>query len=288
MSTAEPTQAGGLTTDEISERIFEACLGAFDVFAIYLGDRLGYYRALAAGEAMTSSALAAETGTAERYAREWLEQQAVTGLLIAEDPTAAAERRLYRLPSAHAEVLTDQDSLAFLAPAAVQTAAAGMQLRAVADAFRSGGGVPWEAYGYDMRKAQGDINRALFLHVLGPDWLPQIPDVHDRLSADGARVADIGCGLGWSTIWIARAYPNVEVDGYDVDEPSIVEARRNAAELDVAERVRFQAADASTVGASGYDLVIGFCQISDNDPQSDAIGGRETAVAESDGGPRDD
>jgi hypothetical protein len=111
-----------MTSEELSERIFEACLGAFDVFSVYLGDRLGYYRALAGGELTTSDQLARSTDTTERYAREWLEQQAMTGFLLVDDPGESPTERRYWLPPAHAEVFTDRDSLAYLAPAAVAAA----------------------------------------------------------------------------------------------------------------------------------------------------------------------
>ena len=251
-------QAGGagMTSDELGTRLFEACLGAFDVFSVYLGDRLGYYRALAAVDSVTSDQLAQATDTAERYAREWLEQQAMTGFLLVEDTGSAPSERRYQLPPAHAEVFTDRDSLGYLAPAAVATAAAGVQLPAVADAFRNGGGVSWSVFGNDMRDAQGEMNRPLLLHVLGHEWLPQIPDVHRRLSSAGARVADIGSGQGWSAIGIASAYADATVDGYDVDEPSIATARRHAEEHHVTDRVSFHVADASRTTAAGYDLVI--------------------------------
>ncbi len=256
MTTAEPTQTEGLTTDEISERIFAAVLGAFDVFSIYLGDRLGYYRSLADGRPVTPAQLAHATETDERYAREWLEQQAVTGFLLVDDIAGMQDERRYRLPASHAEVLTNRDSLNYLAPVAVQTTAAGLQLPTVADAFRSGEGVPWDAYGDDMRGSQGEMNRPLFLQVLGPEWLASTPDLHERLSRPGARVADIGCGLGWSSIGIATAYPDVRVDGYDVDAPAVEEARRHAEEHGVADRVRFELADAAGVEGEPHDLVI--------------------------------
>ncbi len=258
------------SADELVERIYASCLAAFDVHAMYLGVRLGYYGALAVEGPATPPELAHRTGTAERYAREWLEQQVVTGLLVVDNPEAAPDDRSYSLPPGYAEVLTDRDSLNFVAPTAVQVAAAGRQLAAVAEAFRSGGGVAWARYGDDMRWAQGEMNRQVFLNVLGERWLPQIPDVHARLSRDGARVADIGCGYGWSAIGIGRAYRKAMVDGYDVDEPSIEMARKNAAEMGVERNVSFHVAEASALGGGGrYDLAIALECIHDmGDPVS--------------------
>ena len=137
------------------------------------------------------------------------------------------------------------------------------------DAFRNGGGVPYGAYGAEFREGQGRSNRAMFLHLLGTQWLPAIPDVHRRLAAPPpAPEADLGCGAGWSSIGIARAYPLVRVDGYDLDEPSVELARDNAAAYGVADRVRVEARDAATADQAGaYDLVIALEAVHDmSDP----------------------
>jgi SAM-dependent methyltransferase len=252
--------------DALAERLFGAALGAYELFTVHLGDRLGLYRALAGGEETTPTELAEATGTQERYAREWLEQQAVAGILEVDDPAAAAGERRYRLPAAHAEVLTDGDSLAFLTPMARYAVSFGKVLDAVERAFRTGGGVPWEAYGSHGREAQADANRPVFLNLLGEEWLPAIPDVHERLSSDPpARVADVACGGGWSSIAIARAYPNVTVHGYDVDEPSIELARRHAEEAGLADRVRFHVRDGSEPedDAGSFQLVTVFEAVHD-------------------------
>jgi 2-polyprenyl-3-methyl-5-hydroxy-6-metoxy-1,4-benzoquinol methylase len=130
----------------------------------------------------------------------------------------------------------------------------------VIDAFRSGGGVPYSDYGRDLREGQARMNRAVFLTELGRDWLPTIEDVNDRLLSDPpARVADFGCGAGWSSIGIAKSYPNVLVDGYDLDEPSIEMARENVEASGVADRVDFQIRDAGDAELAGkYDLVTAF------------------------------
>jgi 2-polyprenyl-3-methyl-5-hydroxy-6-metoxy-1,4-benzoquinol methylase len=124
-------------------------------------------------------------------------------------------------------------------------------------AFVRGGGVAWLDFGADAREAQAALNRPVFLSLLAKEWLPAIPDVHARLLADPpARVADIACGAGWSSIAIARAYPNVRVDAFDLDEPSIALARANGAEAGVADRVTFHVRDAADPALDGrYDLV---------------------------------
>ncbi|WP_409329543.1 class I SAM-dependent methyltransferase [Trujillonella humicola] len=246
-------------TEALAGRLFDTVLAVLDAQAVYLGDRLGWYRALAGAGPTTSAELAARTGTAERYAREWLEQQAVTGILTAQDdparPGDAAARR-FTLPAAAVEPFTDGLSPAHVVPLVRFVVGAGKQVDALAEAYRTGGDVSWEQHGIDAREAQAAANRPLFLGALGREHLPSIPDVDAALRA-GGRVADVGCGFGWSAIGIALAYPEATVDGFDVDEPSVRAARRNAEEAGVADRVRFSVADAATVDGH-YDVVTAF------------------------------
>ena len=252
---SRPTES---TTEEFAQRLFAAILGAQEVQAVYLGDRLGWYRALASAGPLTSAELAESTGTAERYAREWLEHQAVCGYLAVDRVDAAPGERRFRLPAAQAEVLVDEDSLSFLAPIARFVAGTGKHLDSLVAAYRSGGGVSWAQLGEDARVGQAGANRPLFLHQLGQELLPAAPEVHARLEP-GGRVADVGCGAGWSSVGIALAYPGVSVDGFDVDEPSIEMARRHAEEAGVADRVRFHLVDAAQLtGARSYDVVFAF------------------------------
>jgi ubiquinone/menaquinone biosynthesis C-methylase UbiE len=123
------------------------------------------------------------------------------------------------------------------------------------EAFRSGGPVPWAAYGKDMVEAQGDFNRPWLVGSFGTECLSSIPELHERLSNGGARVADVACGVGWAAISLAKAYPNVSVDGFDLDELSIELATTNAQEAGVADRVTFTAGDAADVELEEtYDL----------------------------------
>jgi SAM-dependent methyltransferase len=243
------------SAEEFGERLFGAVLGAQLVQAAYLGDRLGYYRALATGP-LTSAGLAARTGTAERYTREWLEHQAVAGVLTVDEPGAATSDRRYRLPDGHAEVLTDVLSPNHVLPLARLAAGLGLHLDELADAYRSGGGVSWATFGTDAREGQAAANRPLFLGALPKEYLPSVPEIAAVLEG-GGRIADIGCGFGWSAIGIAATYPSVTVDGYDVDAPSIEAARQNAVEAGVADRVRFHCADAATAEGH-YDLVAAY------------------------------
>jgi 2-polyprenyl-3-methyl-5-hydroxy-6-metoxy-1,4-benzoquinol methylase len=244
--------------DALVERIFGSCIGFMEILSIYVGDRLGFYRTLVDNGGATASQLADATGTNERYAREWLEQQAVAGILVVEDADAQPEERRYRLPEGHDEVLLERDSLYYAAPFAQQMVSITRPLPAVLEAFRTGGGVPYPDYGEDMREGIAYGNRPMFVNLMGTEWLPAVPDVHERLQADPpARVADIGCGTGWSSISIARAYPKVRVDGFDLDEDSIAEAKANAEAEGLTDRVTFQVRDAADPELSGrYDLAI--------------------------------
>ena len=244
--------------EAVSGRLLQSFLGTMDTFAIYLGLRLGWYESLTRDGPATSTQLAARTKTNERYAREWLEQQAASGLLTVEDVTAESSARSFRITPAFAEALTDRDSLFYLAPLVRSFAALLRQIDPLVEAYRTGGGVSWAQFGEEMRTAQGDANRPFFLRSFAQDVLPTIADVHDRLGANPpARVADIACGMGWSSIGLATAYPRITIDGYDIDGPSIAQAQKNAAAAGVAERVHFHARDAGDPTlAGGYALVL--------------------------------
>ena len=257
--------------DALIERLLQSTGGLFDIFTIYIGDRLGFYEALSEGEALNSLELAAQTGTQERYVREWLEQQTVTGILQVEDPEAVSTERRYRLLAGHAEVLTARDSMNYLVPLALAAIGAVRPIESVLEAYRNGGGVPYSEYGDLFIEGQAGMNRTLFLQELGQEWLPSIPDVHQRLQDDPpARVADIGCGAGWSSIGMSQAYPNIQVDGFDLDEPSIELARANAREAGTNGKLKFHVRDAGDPDLSGrYDLVTAFECIHDmSDPVS--------------------
>jgi SAM-dependent methyltransferase len=242
-------------TTALVERLFQDSLGALELYTVYLGERLGLYRALADGGAATSSELAERTGTAERYVREWLEHHAASGLLEVDDARAAPLDRRYRLPAEHIPVLADPDDLNYHAYKGVDIVRGARPLPQLVEAFRTGGAPPslsWEPEG------RAEFNRATFLNLLGKHWLPAIPDIDRRLRDDPpARVADVACGTGWSSIAVAQAYPRITVDGFDLDEDAIAVARQHAEEAGLAERLTFSVTDASDVSDAGrYDLVM--------------------------------
>jgi len=251
------TEAPTHTTDACAETVFGWILGMEQTTALYLGDRLGWYRSLAGDGPATAGELAARTGTAARYAREWLEYQAVSGMLTVDDPTADADDRRFAMPDAHVPVLADLDSEAVLTPFARILVASLRRIDDLLDAYRTGGGVTWEALGDDAREGQAEQNRPLLRNALSRDYLPLLGEVDAALRA-GGRVADVGCGEGWSGIGIARGYPAARVDGFDVDAASVDAARRHAEAEGVADRVRVHHADVASAEPGAYDLVCAF------------------------------
>lgn len=267
--------------DAFLNRLVQSCLGVFDIATMYLGERLGLYRSLADQGAATSAELAVRTATRERYVREWLEQQAVTGVLEVDDASADALSRRYALPAAHAEVLLDADSLNFMGSYLRQMMGTIHPIAELMTAFRQGGGVPYEAYGADCRDGIAAGNRVAFLNLLGTEWFPAIPALDARLKADPpARVADIGCGYGWSAISIARAYPKVHVDGFDLDPASIEAARQHARDAGLGDRVDFQVRDAAAASSPHqYDLVTAFETVHDMADPVRALAAMRTLAA---------
>jgi SAM-dependent methyltransferase len=255
------TAASELDARELlAGRVVDGLTQAMEVFGVYLGVELGLYRVLSELGAATEAELAGHAGVAVRYAREWLEQQAVAGYLACDDPAQPAERRRFRLPAGHAEVLVDPDSPYHAAPLALALAGAAGVLARLPEAYRSGGGVAYADYGREMRDGIAAANRPMFLHELGGVWLPAAPDLHRRLrSAPPPRVLDLGCGLGASSVALARAYPRATVLGVDLDEASVAGARAAAAEAGVADRVSFEVGDAAHLSPEApFDLVTVF------------------------------
>jgi SAM-dependent methyltransferase len=246
-------------TEALSARLFMAGLEALELLSVELGLRLGLYAELARRGPLTTAQLASGAGIAERYAREWLEQQAVTGVVEVDDATVDGRARRYALPASHRQVLLDRENPANTTPLASFLAEAGRMLPAVAEAFRDGTGVPYADYA--IHDLQAAFNRPTFVHALVQEWLPALPDVHARLQAGEAlRIVEIGCGEGEAAINIAKAFPAATVDGFDIDEASVAAARTQAAEVGLSDRVRFEVWDASR-GVTGppappYDLAV--------------------------------
>jgi 2-polyprenyl-3-methyl-5-hydroxy-6-metoxy-1,4-benzoquinol methylase len=256
-NTASSPETSDARRDALVERLFLAAVGTWDVLGVYIGDRLGLYRTLAERGPSTSAELAQAAGLNERYVREWLEQQASSAILELEEAGTDSAGRRYMLPPGHDEALADDASLNCIAPLGQLVVACGRPIDAVLHAFRTGGGVPYADYGTDLHEGQARFTRPMFDQLLTSEWLPAVAGVHERLLADPpARVADVACGEGRSSMAIARGYPKVRVDGIDMDEASIEAARRHLAGSGLEERVEFHLRDAADEELAGnYDLV---------------------------------
>ena len=219
---------------------------------VVMGDRLGLYRALAGAGALTPAELAARTGTAERYVREWLNAQAAGGYV----DYHAAEGR-YSLPPEQAVAFCDEDSPAYL-PGLFQSALGSvLDSPRITDAARTGAGVGWHEHNHHVHDGVERFFRPGYNANLVASWLPALDGVIERLQ-QGARVADVGCGHGASTILMAHAFPNSTFVGSDYHDGSIETARERAETAGVADRVRFEIAPAAGYGGESFDLVTMF------------------------------
>jgi len=218
---------------------------------IVVGDQLGLYKAMADGP-LTAEALAAKTGTDARYVREWLSSQAASGY-VHYDP---ADGR-FSLSEEQALALAVEDSPAFI-PGAFQIAVAQFKaIPKIAEAFRTGRGLGWHEHDAALFHGTERFFRPGYSANLTASWIPALEGMEQKLK-DGARVADVGCGHGASTMIMAQAYPRSEFTGFDYHEPSIRYARQAAKQAGFADRVRFETATAKDFPGTGYDLVTVF------------------------------
>jgi 2-polyprenyl-3-methyl-5-hydroxy-6-metoxy-1,4-benzoquinol methylase len=266
------------STEEFADKVFTAALGTMETFNLYLGERLGWLDALAEAPA-TPAELAERTGTNTRYAVEWLEAQAAYGTLtVVDDGAGDRLQRRYAMPPGAAEVLTDRHSLNYLGALPQMMAAAGAKLERLLEAYRDGGGVSWAELGDNARNSQAALNRPWFESALAPA-LASVPGIEAVLQQPGARIADIGCGAGWSSIALAGAYPSSNVLGVDVDEPSIQAANANAEAAGVADRTRFVVAAGQTLSELGpFDAAFAFECIHDMPRPVDVLAAIHGAV----------
>jgi SAM-dependent methyltransferase len=219
---------------------------------IHIGDRLGLYRALADLGPTTSADLAAKTETNERYVREWLGNQCASGYIVHD-----AASQTYHLPPAHAAVLADEQSPAFMVGGFGTAVGVYQILDMIEDAFRTGSGVGWEDHDERMFCGVERFFGPAYRTNLVTEWIPALEGVEAKLVA-GAKVADIGCGHGASAVLIAKAFPNTQVIGFDVHQESIDIARQRAADAGLGDRVRFECASAQDFPGGDYDLIAFF------------------------------
>jgi len=241
-------------------RLFNAAIDMAEIATLYFGEALGIYDGLVETGPVTAPKLAAHLGLSERYLKEWLDQQAIAGFIDVEN--GDGDRRFSISPE-HAVVLTDKTSPEYLGFAGKILEAVGRVMPALLEAFKTGEGVPYSAYGPEAVAAQAGFTLPGYVRSLVTDWVPNITGLKEKLEA-GARVAEIASGAGVAAVELAKAFPKVTIDGYDLDESSVATARRNAEEAGVADRVTFRVADARDPKLVGtYDVVTVFEAIHD-------------------------
>jgi len=225
---------------------------AFNAALVVLGDRLGLYKAMAGAGPLTSEQLASRTGMNERYLREWLSAQAA-GHFVEYD----ASNRSFTLTDEWALLLAHEDGPAFVPAAFEMLRALVMDEPRIEEAFRTGEGVGWDEHHPCLFSGCEKFFKPSYLMNLVSSWLPALEGVVEKLQ-DGARVADIGCGHGASTIIMAQAFPKSQFWGFDYHEGSIEAARKSAAKAGVGDRCMFEIASSKIYPGSGYDLVATF------------------------------
>lgn len=270
-----------MTVETIDATKLEAFMGravtdlaaAESAAATYLGDRLGLYREMAAGEPMTAGELAGRTGTNERLVLEWLRNQTAGGYV-------EHEAGRFSLPPEHAAALADETSPYFLAGAFDIVAAIWADAEALEGAFRGDGALGWGEHDPRLYRGVERFYGATYRSSLVQAWLPALDGVVERLEA-GASVADVGCGYGLSTAVMAAAYPRSSFVGYDSHGPSIDAARDRAAEAGVADRVQFELRDAVDMPERGFDLICFFDALHDmGDPVGAAAAARRALATD--------
>ena len=219
---------------------------------VVIGEKLGLYKALAQEGPSTPAELAKKTGTNERYVREWLNSQAAGGYV-----TYDADSGKYSLSPEQAFTLADESSPAYL-PGAFQLATSAVKSEPkISDAFKSGAGFGWHEHDRGLFEGTERFFRPNYVGNLVSSWIPSLKGVEEKLKR-GAKVADVGCGYGASTILLAQAYPKSKFIGFDYHGPSIDAARKAAEKAGVSDRVTFEQAPAKQYPGNDYDLVAFF------------------------------
>ena len=268
-----------MSTTEIDEAKLEAFMGQAltDMGAIIsapliqIGEKLGLYKAMAHAGPLTSQEVAERSGAAERYVREWLRNQAAGGY-ITYDPDSDR----YTLPDEHALALADEDSPFYILGVYDSIASLYADEDQILEAFRSGRGMGWHEHDHRLFRGTERFFRPGYRGNLVSEWIPALDGVEAKLER-GAKVADVGCGHGASTVIMAEAFPNSQFVGFDYHEASIERAAEAAQDAGVGDRISFEVAAAKDYPGSGYDLVCVFDCLHDmGDPVGAAAHVRQT------------
>jgi 2-polyprenyl-3-methyl-5-hydroxy-6-metoxy-1,4-benzoquinol methylase len=266
MSSAESTSQGGTggqpvddaEVERLRDRIIADAGGALAVPLAFLGDKLGLFAALRSGGPATSAKLAERAGLAERYVREWLLVMAASGYItyVGTAGDGSAISAMYQMSPEQVEIFVNTESPSYMAGAFQTFSSAPRMLDRLAEAFRTGAGIGWHEHDDDTFVGTERFFRGAYQANLVSSWIPALDGVEQKLIS-GVRAADVGCGLGASTIILAKAYPATEWVGVDYHEPSVELARSRAAEAGVGDRVTFQVASASELSGN-YDFITFF------------------------------
>ncbi|CAM3145439.1 class I SAM-dependent methyltransferase [Saccharomonospora xinjiangensis] len=267
--------------EELVHQVVGDVGAAMTVPLALIGDRLGLFTELAKGGSMNAEQLAERTGLVERYVREWLLAMATAGYVTYDtgsdgSPDPALAR--YRMSPEQAEAFTDPESPAYVAGAFQNLTAATRIIDRLTEAFRTGQGVGWHEHHEDLFLGTERFFRPSYLANLTSTWIPALPGIEDKLRA-GARVADVGCGLGASTIIMATEYPKSTFVGIDYHAPSIVLAQHRAADAGVTDRVTFRTAGAADLDGT-FDLITFFDCLHDMPDPLAALRAARSALAE--------
>jgi len=272
-STVVPTQFDAEKAGAFVGKIVTDCAATVSVALAVIGDQLGLYRAMADGEPLTSAELARRTNTSERYVREWLINQAAAGYIDYQPDT-----QRYALPSERAVALVSEDSPFYVGGALMIALAMTKAEPRIRETFRTGVGMGWGEHDPYMFEGCERLFRPGYLANLTQSWIPALDGVQAKLER-GAKVADIGCGHGASTIVLAKAYPNSRFYGFDAHLASVEQARAHAQEAGVADRVTFEVAKGTDYPGSGYDLVAYFDCLHDMGDPANSIRHTSQALA---------
>jgi len=257
--------------NEFMEKAINDLAAGYGGVMVALGDKLGLYKAMAERGPLSSTEVANLAGCAERYVREWLNSQAAAGYVVYHPSSET-----YELTREQAMVLANEDSPVFLPPAWAVPASMWFDEDKSIEAFRTGKGIGWDEHNPRLYQGVAAFYRNAYQGQLVSDWLPALENGTEKLNA-GAKIADVGCGHGHSTIIMAEAFPGSRFWGFDFHPDSISAARANAKERAVDDRVIFEVADAKNYPAQGFDLICFFDCLHDmGDPVGAARHARES------------
>ncbi len=273
--TAAPVEIDIEKAQHFMHKVVGDCAATVSVALAVIGDQLGLYRALADSGAMTSAQLAKQTKTSERYVREWLINQAAAGYIEYD-----AQSGRYSLPNERAVALLDTESPLYLGGALMIALAMTKAEPRIRENFRTGAGMRWGEHDPYMFEGCERLFRPGYLANLVQSWIPALDGVQEKLER-GAKVADVGCGHGASTIILAKAYPNSHFFGFDAHPASIEQARKHAEDAGVANRVTFEVASSTTYPGADYDLIAFFDCLHDiGDPANTVQHAREAIASD--------